>query len=88
MKGQQFSGIEDKDDDPLQMLLEDITDEVQDYQAEKVQKKNEEKNKEAALVAGGKQLCDKAAVQVMPGSKADWCRAIYSALVVLMAISD
>jgi hypothetical protein len=37
---------------------------VQDYQAEKVQKKNEEKNKEPALVAGGKQLCDKAAVQM------------------------
>jgi len=45
-------------------LLQDINDEVQDYQAEKVQKKNEEKNKEPALVAGGKQLCDKAAVQM------------------------
>jgi hypothetical protein len=38
------------------MLLEDMNDEVQDYQAEKVQKKNEEKNKEAALVAGEEQL--------------------------------
>jgi len=62
------SGVEDNDDDdPLQMLLEDMNDEVQDYQAEKVQKKTEEKNKEAALVAGGKQLCDKAAVQIMSG---------------------
>jgi len=38
------------------MLLEDMNDEVQDYQAEKVQKKNEEKNKKVALVAGEKQL--------------------------------
>jgi hypothetical protein len=49
------------------MLLEDMNDEVQDYRAEKVQKKNEEKNKEAPLVAGRKQLCDKAAVQIMSG---------------------
>jgi hypothetical protein len=34
---------------------------------EGVQKKNEEKNKEAALVAGGKQLHDKAAVQITFG---------------------
>jgi hypothetical protein len=62
------SGIEDEDDyDPLQMLLEDMNNGVQDYQAEKVQKKNEEKNKEAALVAGGKQVCDKAAVHIMSG---------------------
>ena len=47
------SGIEDND--PLQLLLEDMNDEVQDYQAEKVQKKNQGRNKEAALVAGGKQ---------------------------------
>ena len=44
-----------------------MNDEVQDYRAEKVQKKNEEKNKEAPLVAGRKQLCDKAAVQIMSG---------------------
>jgi hypothetical protein len=49
------------------MLLEDMNDEVQDYQAEKVQKKNEEKNKEVALVAGEKQLWNKAAVQIMSG---------------------
>ena len=49
------SGVEDDDDDPLQLLLEDMNDEVQDYQAEKVQKKNENRNKEAAFVAGGKQ---------------------------------
>jgi len=62
------SGVEDDDDDdPLQLLLEDMNDEVQDYQAEKVQKKTEEKNKEAALVAGGKQLRDKAAVQILNG---------------------
>jgi len=32
-----------------------------------VQKKNENRNKEAAFVAGGKQLCDKAAVQILNG---------------------
>jgi hypothetical protein len=33
------SGVEDVEEDPLQMLLEDIANEIQDHQAEKAQKK-------------------------------------------------
>jgi hypothetical protein len=36
------SGVEDVEEDPLQMLLEDISDEIQDHQAEKAQKNGRE----------------------------------------------
>jgi hypothetical protein len=61
------SGVEDNEENPLDLLLEDMTTEIQDHQAEKAWKKNEEKNREAALVARGKQLCDKAATQIISG---------------------
>ena len=61
------SGVEDDEENPLDLLLEDMADEIQDHQAEKAQKKNDEKNREAALVAGGKQLRDKAATQIISG---------------------
>jgi hypothetical protein len=61
------SGVEEDEKNPLDLLLEDMTTEVQDHQAEKAQKKTEEKNREAALVAGGKQLCDKAETRIILG---------------------
>jgi len=48
IKGQQFLELKMGNMILLQMLLEDMHGEVQDHQAEKVQKKNEEKNEEAA----------------------------------------
>jgi hypothetical protein len=47
------SGVEDNEENPLDLLLEDMTTEIQERRAEKAQKKNEEKNGEAAVVAGG-----------------------------------
>jgi hypothetical protein len=61
------SGVEDDEENPLDILLEDMADEIQDHQAEKEKKKNDEKNREAALVAGGKELRDKAATQIISG---------------------
>jgi hypothetical protein len=61
------SGVEEDEENPLDLLLEDMITEIQDHQAEKALKKNEEKNREAELVAGGKQLRDKAATQIISG---------------------
>ncbi len=47
-----ISGVEDDEENPLDLLLKDMAKEIQDHLAEKAQKKNDEKNREAALVAG------------------------------------
>ena len=47
--------------------MEDLLEEVKDFEAEKAHMADEKKNKEASLVAGGKVLCEKAANQTLAG---------------------
>jgi hypothetical protein len=57
------------DDNPLVGLMEDLYQEVLDHQAEKERKKEEDRNKEAQLVAGGKQIRDCVATMIGGGDK-------------------
>jgi hypothetical protein len=63
------AGVEDfgDDDDPVAQLMEDLLEEVKDFEAEKGQMTDDKKNKEASLVAGGKVLHEKAANQILAG---------------------
>jgi len=47
--------------------MEDLLEEVKDFEMEKAHMADEKKNKEASLVAGGKVLCEKAANQILVG---------------------
>jgi len=61
-KREATSGREDfgDDDDPFTQLMEDLLQEIQDFEAEKSLKRDEKKSREAELVAGGQKLRDKA----------------------------
>ena len=63
------AGIEDfgDDDDPFTQAMEDLVEEMRDFEAEKSQKREEKKNREESLVAGGQKLRDKAAQQILGG---------------------
>jgi hypothetical protein len=50
-------------------LMEDLYQEVLDHQAEKERKKEEDRNKEAQLVAGGKQIRDHVATMIVGGDR-------------------
>jgi hypothetical protein len=65
------SGVEEysDDDNPLVGLMEDLYQEVLDHQAEKERKKEEDRNKEAQLVAGGKQIRDRVATMIVGGER-------------------
>ncbi len=47
--------------------MEDLLEEVKDFEAEKAQMADDKKNKEASLVAGGKVLHEKTANQILAG---------------------
>ncbi len=68
-KREATSGREDfgDDDDPFTQLMEDLLQEIQDFEAEKSLKRDEKKSREAELVAGGQKLRDKAAHQLLSG---------------------
>ncbi len=53
------------DEDPLADLIEDIIQEMNDHDVLKDEKYKEKQNKELQLVAGGKALHDKCAVQIL-----------------------
>ncbi len=57
----------DEEDDPFSQLTYDLLEEIKDPEAEKNKKRDEKKTWEDSLVAGGKLLCDKAAVQIFGG---------------------
>jgi hypothetical protein len=61
--------VEDEEEDEMTSLLEDISQEVLDFEAEKEKKKADKESTEAALVAGGASLHDKAATMVLNGEK-------------------
>ena len=63
------SGVEDEEEDEMTSLLEDISQEVLDFEVEKEKKKADKESTEAALVAGGASLHDKAATMVLNGEK-------------------
>jgi hypothetical protein len=65
------SGVEEysDDDNPLVGLMEDLYQEVMDHQAEKERKKEEDRNKEALLVASGKQVQDFVAPMIVGGDR-------------------
>jgi hypothetical protein len=60
--------VEDEEEDEMTSLLEDICQEVLDFEAEK-EKKVDKESTEAALVAGGASLRDKAATMIVNGEK-------------------
>jgi hypothetical protein len=68
-KKEATAGVEDfgDDDDPVAQLMEDLLEEVKDFEAEKAQMTDEKRNKEASLVAGGKILREKTANQILAG---------------------
>jgi hypothetical protein len=55
------------DDDPVAQLMEDLLEEVKDFEAEKAQMADDKNNKEACLVAGGKVLHEKSANHILGG---------------------
>jgi hypothetical protein len=70
-KQEATAGVEnfgDDDDDPFGQMMEDLLEEMKDFEAEKFQKREDKKNSEEALVAGGKTLRDKAAHQILCGA--------------------
>jgi hypothetical protein len=60
--------VEDEEEDEMTSLLEDIFQEVLDCEVEKERKKAN-KECEAALVAGGASLHEKAATMIVNGEK-------------------
>jgi len=67
-KQQSTSGVESFfDEDPIADLMEDLVQEINDHDALKDEKIKEKQNKEVQLVAGGKALCDKCAMQILNG---------------------
>jgi len=68
-KKEATAGVEDfgDDDDPVAQLMEDLLEEVKDFEAEKAQMADDKKNKEGSLVAGGKELREKGANQILAG---------------------
>jgi hypothetical protein len=67
-KQQSTSGVESFcDEDPLAHLMEDLIQEMNDHEALKDEKSKKKQNKEVQLVAGGKALCDKCAMQILNG---------------------
>jgi hypothetical protein len=55
------------DEDPLADLMEDLIQEMNDHEALKDEKSKEKQNKKVQLVAGGKALHDKCAMQILNG---------------------
>jgi hypothetical protein len=49
--------------------MEDLYQEVLDHQAEKERKKEEDRNTEAQLVTGGKQIQDRLAMMIVGGDR-------------------
>jgi hypothetical protein len=68
-KKEATAGVEDfgDDDDPFCQLMEDLLEEMKDFEAERPQMVDDKRSIEASLVAGGKALCDKAAQQILGG---------------------
>jgi hypothetical protein len=67
-KQQSTSGVENfSDEDPLADLMEDLLQDIMDNEAMKDESKKEKQSKEEQLVAGGKALHEKCAVQILNG---------------------
>jgi hypothetical protein len=56
-----------EEDDPFSQLMDDLLEEMKDNEVERNKIKDEKKKREDSLVAGGKLLRDKAAVQILNG---------------------
>jgi hypothetical protein len=66
---QSTSGVENfSDEDPLADLMEDLFQEIKDNKAMKDDAKQEKQSKEEQLVAGGQDLHDKCAIQLLAGN--------------------